>query len=536
MRINSEKNINDNNKILTNINNTNGNINGIKIKSKNDLSYTNLYAKQKFPINDSKLFFNLLNRRKIQKKADINEFRYNNYINSNSSSFSLLNESNYKTIYDDKYNNNINNNNKVNILLKRKGFDDKKFLNCQSNIYKFDYIKKIIRKYYFENFLCLKDYFNYINYINVNSNNFLTIEDFVYFLKEIVNISLDKNEIRYLLNTNNIIKVDFNCFKYIFFPEQINNKLINLKLKNKKTTSSIIPNKFKFKNNYSCVAKIHKKNEDNLPSIEKRVYSFENIDMKQIPKLKINNKILNINNDINNDSNSFKPKINLKKIRKINVYINNLYINFIKNKNKNKNNIVINNKNEINKESVFKLNIQKIPKDTENINKKKNSFNKSVNIINDNNDKNNKIKITDNNNNYNNNNKKEITITNILFINNKKKKKNDDIKKEQDKKIKNIYKEINEKNIESKSKTQRLFSYENRNNKNVINPISNISIKNNNLKNAKNANISHYKDLFSIYRNNGKLFFVNKNNILNNKMSLDDSKNKEKNSDILKIL
>jgi len=531
IRINSEKNINDNNKILTNINNTNGNINGIKIKSKNDLSYTNLYAKQKFPINDSKLFFNLLNRRKIQKKADINEFRYNNYINSNSSSFSLLNESNYKTIYDDKYNNNINNNNKVNILLKRKGFDDKKFLNCQSNIYKFDYIKKIIRKYYFENFLCLKDYFNYINYINVNSNNFLTIEDFVYFLKEIVNISLDKNEIRYLLNSNNIIKVDFNCFKYIFFPEQINNKLINLILKNKKSNSSIINKKFKFKNNYSCIAKIRKKNDDNLPSIEKRVYSFENIDMKQNPKLKINNKILNINKDINNDPNSFKPKVNLKKIRKINVYINNLYINFIKNKNKNKNNIVKKNKNEINKESVIKLNIQKISKDTENINKKKKSFNKSVNIINDNN-KNNKNKITDNNK----NNKKEITITNI-FVNNKKK--NDDIKKEQDKKLKSIDNEINEKNIESKSKTQRLFSYENRNNKNKISPISKISIKNNNLKNAKNsknANISHYRDLFTIYRNNGKLFFMNKNNILNNKMSLDDSKNKEKNSDILKIL
>ena len=69
MRINSEKNINDNNKILTNINNTNGNINRINVKRKNDLSYTNLFAKQKFPINDSKLFFNLLNKRKNKKNV-----------------------------------------------------------------------------------------------------------------------------------------------------------------------------------------------------------------------------------------------------------------------------------------------------------------------------------------------------------------------------------------------------------------------------------------------------------------------------------
>ena len=129
IRINSEKNINDNNQILTNINNTNGNIYGMKIKRKNDLSYTNLYAKQKFPINDSKLFFNLLNKRKIKNNVNINELGYNNYINSKSSSFSQINESNYKTIYDDVDKNNIN---KVNIILKRKGFDDKNFLNCQS--------------------------------------------------------------------------------------------------------------------------------------------------------------------------------------------------------------------------------------------------------------------------------------------------------------------------------------------------------------------------------------------------------------------
>ena len=126
IRINSEKNINDNNQILTNINNTNGNIYGMKIKRKNDLSYTNLFAKQKFPINDSKLFFNLLNKRKIKNNVNINELGYNNYINSKSSSFSQINESNYKTIYDDVDKNNIN---KISIILKRKGFDDKNFLN-----------------------------------------------------------------------------------------------------------------------------------------------------------------------------------------------------------------------------------------------------------------------------------------------------------------------------------------------------------------------------------------------------------------------
>ena len=63
---------------------------------------------------------------------------------------------------------------------------------------------------------------------------YITIDDIIFYLKEIIKVNLDKREIRQLLYTNGIIKVDFNNFKFIFFPEMRNNKIVSLRLKNEK--------------------------------------------------------------------------------------------------------------------------------------------------------------------------------------------------------------------------------------------------------------------------------------------------------------
>ena len=63
---------------------------------------------------------------------------------------------------------------------------------------------------------------------------YITIDDIIFYLKEIIKVNLDKREIRQLLYTNGIIKVDLNNFKFIFFPEMRNNKIVSLRLKNEK--------------------------------------------------------------------------------------------------------------------------------------------------------------------------------------------------------------------------------------------------------------------------------------------------------------
>ena len=81
-------------------------------------------------------------------------------------------------------------------------------------------------------------------------DKYINIDDIIFYLKEIIKVSIDKKEIRQLLYSNGIIKVDFNNFKFIFFPEMKNHKLINLRLKNEKcnilkreTNANIVSNK-----------------------------------------------------------------------------------------------------------------------------------------------------------------------------------------------------------------------------------------------------------------------------------------------------
>ena len=136
--------------------------------------------------------------------------------------------------------NNLDNSEKINEFNKTKlnmgcneNLDDEKnFMNLQySNKYKIEYLKKIIRKYYLDNFDNLKEYF--IDITN-GKENYLTIDDIIYYLKKVIKVNLDKRDIRKLLYINGIIKLDFNNFKFIFFPDIKNNKMINLKVKNEK--------------------------------------------------------------------------------------------------------------------------------------------------------------------------------------------------------------------------------------------------------------------------------------------------------------
>ena len=108
--------------------------------------------------------------------------------------------------------------------------ENEKIFTNGSNICKIEYLKKIIRKHYFDNFGNLKDYFNKIS----GNGHYLSIDDIIFYLREIIKVKIDKKEIRQLLYIYGIIKVDFNNFKFIFFPDLKNNKTINLKLKNEK--------------------------------------------------------------------------------------------------------------------------------------------------------------------------------------------------------------------------------------------------------------------------------------------------------------
>ena len=121
--------------------------------------------------------------------------------------------------------------------------DEKNFSDKKSNIYKIEYLKKIIRKHYFENFENLKDYFNNI----CGKDNYINIDDIIFYLKEIIRLNIDKKELRQLLYINGIIRLDFNNFKFIFFPDLKQDTMINLKLKNEKR--NFLKNKFDIKSN-----------------------------------------------------------------------------------------------------------------------------------------------------------------------------------------------------------------------------------------------------------------------------------------------
>ena len=198
--------------------------------------------------------------------------------------------------------------------------DEKNFSSKQSNIFKIEYIKKLIRKHYFDNFDNLKDYFN--NMRGKDNDNYLNIEDIIFYLREIIKVNIDKKEIRQLLYNNGIIKVDFTNFKFIFFPDLRQNKMINLKLKNEKC------NFFKDKVCIISSEKIkeYKKNQNINKSIQERSYQRSEIN-KKLRIRGLNNKMKFLLMDINKDFiiKRFNEKYNFNKkyleLDKYNKYI-----------------------------------------------------------------------------------------------------------------------------------------------------------------------------------------------------------------------
>ena len=172
--------------------------------------------------------------------------------------------------------------------------DEKNFSNKQSNIYKIEYIKKLIRKHYFDNFDNLKEYFN--NMCGDN-DNYLNIEDIIFYLKEIIKVNIDKKEIRQLLYNNGIIKVDFNNFKFIFFPDLRQNQMINLKLKNEKCNffkNKVYVNihEIDFSSKNKSDSKIKKNNNNNISSEKiNEIIKKENIYKSTIERIHQRNEI-----------------------------------------------------------------------------------------------------------------------------------------------------------------------------------------------------------------------------------------------------
>ena len=210
------------------------NFKGSKITSKDYFKYLQRTQNKQLNFHNLKslrLFFDKSNKYKIDSINGIPNVKIiktrkkDTYLNRSCSQINKASKINIDKNSDnhDKKNKNekIDNNSYLEI--------EKNFAN-NSDIYKIEYIKKIIRKHYFENFDNLKDYFMIMS----GKERYITIDDIIFYLKEIIKVNLDKREIRQLLYTNGIIKVDFNNFKFIFFPEMRNNKIVSLRLKNEK--------------------------------------------------------------------------------------------------------------------------------------------------------------------------------------------------------------------------------------------------------------------------------------------------------------
>jgi len=210
------------------------NFKGSKITSKDYFKYLQRTQNKQLNFHNLKslrLFFDKSNKYKIDSINGIPNVKViktrkkDTYLNRSCSQINKASKINIDKNSDnhDKKNKNekIDNNSYLEI--------EKNFAN-NSDIYKIEYIKKIIRKHYFENFDNLKDYFMIMS----GKERYITIDDIIFYLKEIIKVNLDKREIRQLLYTNGIIKVDFNNFKFIFFPEMRNNKIVSLRLKNEK--------------------------------------------------------------------------------------------------------------------------------------------------------------------------------------------------------------------------------------------------------------------------------------------------------------
>ena len=214
---------------------------GSKITSKDYFKYLQRTQSKQLHFQNPKslrLFFDKSNKYKISSINGIPNFKVlklrkkDTYLNRSCSQINKADKTNvdkYSVNYEQK-----NNNEKIDKFNSHEDNNclseiEKNFTN-NSDIYKIEYIKKIIRKHYFENFDNLKDYFMIMS----GKERYITIDDIIFYLKEIIKVNLDKKEIRQLLYTNGIIKVDFNNFKFIFFPEMRNNKIISLRLKNEK--------------------------------------------------------------------------------------------------------------------------------------------------------------------------------------------------------------------------------------------------------------------------------------------------------------
>ena len=217
------------------------NFKGSKITSKNYFKYLQrTQSKQLYfqNLKSLRLFFDKSNKYKINsingipnlkvlkpKKKETNLNRscpqINKIVKKSTDKYSDNYEKKNNNEKKDKFNKYEDNNSYLDI--------EKNFTN-NSDIYKIEYIKRIIRKHYFENFDNLKDYFMILS----GKERYITIDDIIFYLKDIIKVNLDKKEIRQLLYANGIIKVDYNNFKFIFFPEMRNNKLFNLRLKNEK--------------------------------------------------------------------------------------------------------------------------------------------------------------------------------------------------------------------------------------------------------------------------------------------------------------
>ena len=530
IRNNSKNNIQENNNENdnNNPNNLNRNINHLQKAQKKNLSHQ-LHSKGIFQIYNSKLFFDTLNKIKKEKEKN-NAFTNRNNINLKNilnNSISLLNENHFKS---KNSQDNIDKSKSIISTLK-KIENEKKFLKSQSNIYKIEYIKKMVRKHYFEKFDNLKQFFKYIN-LNSNNKNYLTLEDFVFYLKEILKVDIDKKEIRYLLNANGIIKIDYCDFKYIFFPEQINKKNLNLKLKN-----NLYVNEKNKSNNYNSSQSKFLNNEK-IPFIEKRVFSIpniHNITTKIVEKLSLNkvynknnNLYIDVNKDYNNivleknrDNQNSKLINNNKKINDILTFYKSIinYNNNINSKNNNESNSYetnlmkingINNLNNINKSNPIKNDIN-IDLNKKNINEINNSNLKNNNLYN----------IT------NINKGKEYKLNNLI----KNTKKNNKLNTLVD----YMNKIENEKSIE-------INNILNKENKNKINNINCIYNKHKNKTiSVDNYSKSSFREIINPpIKSNSKLFFINEKNknlmeFEKSNMSV-DSPNKKKNLDIIGIL
>ena len=464
--------------------------------SKKFLSQHNLNPK----LTSNEFFFNLLSKRNNAKEPveKVNNYnnrniniRLNNISNSTNYSMSLFNNSqNIYTKYPDLFNIHKNNNYALSNLNNKD--NEKVLINFEnkSNIYKIEYIKKMIRNYYFKNFDTLKEYYNDINY---NNNNYVTTDDFVFYLKEKISINLDVKELKILLNKNGIIKVDYSRFKYIFFPELANNKVLSFKLKNEK---NIYTNDTPF--NKNTLEEIPPE-----PKEDKRLISIENDpNGKTIRKLKLNNlnknklhfSLMNVNNRIKNENKKSK-----------NLTDNNNFKNSSMN-----NNRLLNSLNIYNKKNfdlfLLKLMEKNSNNNTNNINEKELSdYIRIKNFHTDiKDDSKNKDKIFANDD-------KKTKIINLF--NNNKTNNNFKIFKKNNSKINSL---ISSKNIIKEKYTMK------RNKTNI------------NEKNNKDS----YRDLLFYYKNNNNLFFTNEKSPSNVKLfgKNEETRNKEKNSDIIEFL